>query len=237
MRPRSGLVLVATLLLAATPRSDAWQDDAPLGLGDLAAEHAALAGKTGDSSPPRPATFRTLWDRPDEFRGKRVRVAGRVVRVFRQDAVGSFPALAEAWIEEPSGDLLCILFPAPERGEAVARGTPASFTGVYLRRVRYQAGGDRLAPLIVGPAAPSVETPSTRVEAASEESRLPDWPGPIATVGLFVGLAAVSGLLAWRSLAAPVGRDARRGRRRGRPAPPGPAPEFLEPEADDGDRA
>jgi hypothetical protein len=225
--------LAALLLLAAAPAALARQDDAPLGLSDLAAEHEALAGKA-DASPARPATFRQLWDRPDEFRGTRVRVAGRVVRLFRQDAVGSFPALVEAWIEQPPGDLLCLVFPAGDRDPGVAKGAAVAFTGVYLRRVRYQADGDRLAPLIVGPAAPSVERPAEDRGPKPGDSPISDWPGPVAILGLCIGLALISGLLAWRSLAVSGGRDRRR---KGRSAlPPGPAPEFLEPEADDGDR-
>ncbi|WP_165070681.1 hypothetical protein [Paludisphaera rhizosphaerae] len=219
--------LVVAMLVATSATA---QDDAPLGLTDLAAEHDALTGK-GDASPPRPATFRDLWERPDEFRNRRVAVSGRVVRSFRQDAVGSFPALVESWIEQPSGDLLCVVFPAPPRETGVATGASVTFTGTYLRRVRYKAEGDRLAPLIVGPAAPVVEKPAP---AATEESPRNDWPGPLAIVGLFVGLAAIGGLLAWRSLAMASGPRRRRRSQGPRPEP-GPDPEFLEPEPTDGD--
>ena len=48
-------------------------------------------------SPGRPihrrrSKFKDLWNRPDVFRGRRVTVQGRVVRIFRQGPVGSFPA-------------------------------------------------------------------------------------------------------------------------------------------------
>jgi len=226
MTGRWAAFIVAALMTASATA----QDDAPLGLTDLAAEHDALTDK-GDSSPPRPATFRDLWERPDEFRGRRVIVSGRVVRSFRQDAVGSFPALVESWIEQPAGDLLCIVFPAPPRETGVATGASVAFTGVYLRRVRYKADGDRLAPLIVGPAAPVVEKPAP---PAARESPRNDWPGSPTILGLFIGLAAIGGLLAWRSLA--LASAPRRRRRSGGPRPePGPDPEFLEPESRDGD--
>jgi hypothetical protein len=145
--------------------------------------------------------------------------------------VGSFPALVESWIEQPPGDLLCLVFPAPPRETGVATGTSVAFTGTYLRRVRYKAEGERLAPLIVGPAAPVVEKPAT---PGAEESPRDDWPGTPSILGLFVGLAAIGVLLAWRSLALASGP--RRRRRSGRPRPePGPDPEFLEPEPRDGD--
>ncbi len=214
----------AALLLLIAPTHAAAQDDAPLGLGDLAAEHDALTGK-GNGSPPTAATFRDLWERPDDFRSRRVRVVGRVVRTFRQDAVGSFPALVEAWIEQPPGDLLCVVFPAPARQAEAWRGATVSFDGVYLRRVRYHAEGDRLAPLIVGPDAPGVVEPA-RPEP-SPTAGGPRWR-PMAIVGLLVATAAVGAVLARRSLAAPA-------RRRGPRIEPGPPPEFLGPEDDHGD--
>lgn len=220
----------AIVVLVFVASSATAQNDSPLGLTDLSAEHEALTDK-GASTPPRPATFRDLWERPNEFCNRRVAITGRIVRSFRQDAVGSFPPLVESWIEQPPGDLLCIVFPAPPRETGVAAGASVTFTGTYLRRVRYKAEGERLAPLIVGPAAPVVEKPAP---PATKESPRNDWPGPLATVGLFVGLATIGGLLAWRSLA--MASSPRRRRRSQGPRPePGPDPEFLEPEPINGD--
>ena len=94
--------------------------DDRLGLADLPAEHAALAGKaTIDGpeahAPPQTVTFRDLWNHPETWRGRRVRVQGTIARVFRQGAVGSFPPLAEAWLSTPEGDLLCVVFPQEDR--------------------------------------------------------------------------------------------------------------------------
>lgn len=222
------IVALAAALMLLGARPSPGQDDAALGLGDLAAEHDALSGR-GDGAPPVSATFRDLWDRPDEFRGRRVRVVGRVVRTFRQDAVGSFPALVEAWIEQPPGDLLCLVFPAPTREVDSWRGAAVQFVGVSLRRVRYQAEGERLAPLIVGPEAPTIEEPAP---AAMPESPPAGWSGPMAVVGLLAGMVAISALLVWRTLAAPFPRGARA---RGRGIEAGPAPEFLGPEDEHGE--
>lgn len=227
MSRRLAAFVAASVFLSAA-RHSAGQDDAPLGLGDLAAEHAALSGE-GDGAPPVAATFRDLWDRPDEFRGRRVRVVGRVVRSFRQDAVGSFPALVEAWIEQPPGDLLCLVFPAPAREVDAWKGATVAFVGVSLRRVRYKAEGDRLAPLIVGREAPAIEAAAP---AQPPETPTAGWPGPLATVGLFAGLASISALLAWRTLATPAPRK-RKPRERGIGS--GPPPEFLGPEDEHGE--
>ncbi len=138
------------------------EDDEPvsgLSLADLEAYSAALQGKgTGGnreepSEPPRPVTFRDLWDHPETWQGRRVQVQGQVVRVFRQQAVGRFPALVEAWLSTPRKNLLCTVFPAGQGPEA---GQKVAFTGTFLRTIRY-TGDDapRLAPCIVGDRPPA----------------------------------------------------------------------------------
>jgi hypothetical protein len=101
-----------------------------LTLADLAGYRAALSGKAtaedaraGD--PPARVVFKDLWNRPDLFRGRRVTVQGRIVRIFRQGSVGSFPPLAEGWIASPSGDPFCLVFPQPVPidGDKQKRGT------------------------------------------------------------------------------------------------------------------
>ena len=89
-----------------------------------------------------------------------MQVEGRVVRVFRQGAVGSFPPLVEAWLATPAGDLLCVEFPrdeSPERKDgAFEPSRPVTFTGTFLKTIRYSAGDQsRLAPLIVGDRPPA----------------------------------------------------------------------------------
>jgi len=160
-------------------RSSAWaaaQDSSPndrLSLPDLVQYRAALAGKpTADnakaSDQPVPVVFKDLWDRPEAFRGRRVTIEGRTERIFRQTAVGDFPALAEIWIASPVGDPFCLVIPQkrveaivsshkPGPGTVAPReelpklGQEVRFTGTFLKLVRYTAGnGDRLAPLVVG---------------------------------------------------------------------------------------
>ena len=241
---RRRLIAIAAMLpflLAQTFAQEPMEDDAPLGLADLAAERAALAGRFENDEPPRPTTFRELWDHPGEHRGRRVIVSGRVVRIFRQGAVGDFPALVEAWIEEPPGNLFCAVF-EPRPDADVEIGRLVSFTGVFLRRVRYEAGGgSRLAPLIVGAEPPRIEKPEPmeKERAVAPAAPAPAWPrsGLAWTLGWLVALVAVAGILARRSL------YSRPPRRRRRPIgedadfelPSDSVPEFIEPESADDD--
>jgi len=238
------LIVLMVLLLLFPGRGFAqepMEDDAPLGLGDLAAERAALSGKFENDEPPRPTTFRELWDHPGENRGRRVIVSGRIVRIFRQDPSGDFPALVEAWIEEPPGNLFCAVF-EPRPDADVEIGRLVAFTGVHLRRIRYEAGGGaRLAPLIVGAEPPRIEkpAPADKGKAVAPPAPAPGRPGSglAWTLVWLAALAAVAAILARRSL---YGQPPRRRRR---PigedgdfrASPESVPEFIEPESDDDD--
>lgn len=225
--------MIARLVLATLLAAAQAEDDGPIGLADLAAEHAAATGRDASTEPPKAVGFRALWDHPDAWRGRRVIVRGRVARVFRQAAFGNFPPLVEAWIEEPPGNLFCAVF-KPDGGDArtVAAGASVAFTGTFLRRLRYAADdGDRLAPLIVGPEPPRIEE---RAPSQSLEFR-PDapasaWSDSTWGVGLFVGLAMVAALLAWRTLSRPA--PIRRGRRS---TSADPEPQFLDPQREPAD--
>jgi hypothetical protein len=201
--------------------------DQGFGLADLPAEHAALAGKaTIDgphaADPPRPVSFRDLWDHPDDWRGRRVVVRGTVARVFRQGPVGSFPALVEAWLSTRGGDLSCAVFPRPASGPGdrpLEVGREVDFTGTFLRPIRYAAADQpRLAPLVVGDRPPA-PVEKTRGGGAAEVAFrsigaspvLDSRPSPVAdswsasgwTLGLVLGLAAA--VLAWQHLRGPSG--------------------------------
>ncbi|MBX6316286.1 MAG: hypothetical protein IRY99_25740, partial [Isosphaeraceae bacterium] len=96
-------VLVALLLLAQA------DDGEPLSLADLPAYRQALEATPLGAAVP--VTFRDLWDDPAAYRGRRVRVEGRVARRFRQGAVGQLPALSELWIATNDKNLICSVFP------------------------------------------------------------------------------------------------------------------------------
>ncbi len=139
------------------------ETDGPLTVADLAAYRSALELKTPVGPAPR-ASFRDLWDRPDDFRGRRVAVSGRVVSVFHQGAFGQFPPLAEVWVFTPASDPFCLVFPESKEKATPKPGAVVGFTGTFLRKVRYHGGDvDRLAPLVVGPEPPGVEQSAPEV--------------------------------------------------------------------------
>ena len=154
--PRLGrsLPLAWLLAIAIGSAEGPAQAQTSVGLSALPAYQTALARPNPQPGKPpaRTTTFRELWDHPEAFQGKRVRVEGRVERVFHQPAVGQFPALAEAWVVDASGDPFCLVFPEG----SVTIGSVVRFSGDFLRLIRYKGADlDRLAPLIVGPEPPT----------------------------------------------------------------------------------
>jgi hypothetical protein len=169
-----------------------------LNLSDLPRYRAALDGKSvaenaSASLAPVAVRFRDLWIQPTRFLGRRVIIHGRVERVFRQPAVGSFPPLAEVWIASPAGDPFCTVFalaePSSEQAEksgatlghsgphplrrasslrlAPDIGQSVEFTGTFLKMVSYAASdGKRVAPLVVGDQPPRHEAAVAQTDGA-----------------------------------------------------------------------
>jgi hypothetical protein len=189
------VAIVFSGVLAARCPASYLDDDShtsrQLTLADLAGYRAALSGKpTADSAKatdsPVEAKFKDLWNRPDTFKGRRVLIQGHVARIFRQGPVGSFPALAEAWITSPAGNPFCVVFPQPApsdfddplerngsgRGVAMPEiGQMVRFTGTFLKMVRYAGSdGPRLAPLIVGGQHPVRVALNPTVDHSDEET-------------------------------------------------------------------
>ena len=205
-KPASASLLAPILaILLASPTQ---ADDSALSLADLEAYRVALSARPDQTA--APVRFRDLWDRPEAYSGRPVRVEGRVARLFRQPRIGEFPPLAEAWIVSEAGDPSCLVFPAPEGRPSPAIGSPVRFSGTFLKRLRYQSGDvPRLAPLIVGPEPPTTTAPMT--------TGGPSWSTVDWTLGL--GAASVVALvLARKHLAGPPPT----------PAPLGPPPRFLD---------
>ncbi len=152
-----------------------WQTDPRLNLADLPEYREALtASREGNAVD---VTFRDLWEHPESYEGRLVRVRGQVVRRYRQDALGAFPPLTELWITSPDGNLTCLAFPTPpvaakNRDQPGAR---VAFTGTFLRLIRYPGSDtDRLAPLIVGSRGPTVRTEAPAPPTAKRKAAW-DW--------------------------------------------------------------
>lgn len=177
-------------------------DDTGLTLTDIPAYRAALEHQPDGSA--IPVTFRELWDNPKRYEGMRVRVEGHVARRFRQASFGTFPALAEVWINSPAGDPFCIVFPgAAEGAEGAVPGSNVRFEGTYLKRLRYRgADTDRLAPLIVGDRPPAVLSPAPKPSEGNNALSGSSWTRLDWVIGL--GAATVVLLvLARRHLTTP----------------------------------
>ena len=209
----------AVALLGAVDDGGGGAGGGKLALTDLAAYRAALGGRPG--GPAEPVTFRQLWDHPDRFQGRRVRVVGKVARRFRQGAFGTFPPLVETWAVSPTGDPFCLVAPAgTSPGDDPSPGASVRFEGVFLRQVRYPGGdADRLAPLVVGDRPPLVTAPAPAAPGdflggGANGRRWFDW-------ALGLGAAVLVALvLARRHFERPV--------RRSRPTGREPPPEFVD---------
>ena len=218
------VLLVAIAIVIGPLRARAGEP--ALTIADLAAYRAALSGSASarkGETPPVAVGFRELWDRPEAYQGKRVRVQARVARRFHQGAFGTFPQLAEVWAVSPSGDPFCLVYPEP-KGRSPRAPEPTGtvrFVGTFLKQVRYEGrDGARLAPLIVGTEPPTALGPEP-VAATIASPSIPwlDW-----TIGLLAA-AVVVVVLASQYLRRPVRL------RRGSRLNPGlePPPVFEEP--------
>ena len=192
------------------PAVRAGAEDGTVSIADYPALRAALADEPRGAA--SPVEFKNLWQEPDRYRGQRVEITGRVERRFRQPAVGTFPALAEVWIVDEQGNPSCLVFPA--HGDTSQPGKDVRFTGTFLRLIRFRGGGDgeRMAPLIVGPAAP---VPITGKMAGGEPAVVGAWDRAVG-LGLLVLVVVILGAQHLRL-------------RRPRRPESGPPPSFFAP--------
>jgi hypothetical protein len=230
--------------LALTLVASLRADEAALTVADLAAYRAALSptpGANGDATPPKAASFRELWEHPEVYRGRRVEVQGRVVRRFRQGAMGTFPALEEAWaFSSPTGNPFCLVFPVTAKPDPGPSGTSPKtrtpdevrFVGTFLKLVQYQgADGPRLAPLIVGPASPAAAAAAPAAATSDDRGPRPAAVPANGLTGLGGTIALVAALLvalvlARQHMRRPLPLPSRRRHSRG-DAGVGPDPEPL----------
>jgi hypothetical protein len=182
---------LALILAALTFQAD---DGARLSTDDLPAYHRALESS---DQPAEPAGFRDLWEHPDSYRDRRVRVEGELARRFAQPAFGAFPPLVESWIVTPGDNPICLVY--PETVTSIPIGRKIRFDGTFLRTIRY-GGGDapRLAPLVVGGEPPSIVPEESRADGSSV--RLPSW---VYWSAALIVVASLALLLAWLHLQGP----------------------------------
>jgi hypothetical protein len=230
--------LIALSLLATTSRAQTDADDLAtrLGLSDLASYRAALSGRptasvASESDKPPAVSFRELWDHQERWAGHRVQIEGSVVRVFRQDAFGSFPPLVELWLATKAGDLFCTVFPQSGENSAAAKtatepGAQVTLTGTFLKTIRYAASDQaRLAPLVVGNR-PPLRIRRVRFADHPDRFALPDWSAQRTLQALVLALLAAAVLAYWH-----VRPTAAAKRRKAESHAAGDAPlEFIESE-------
>lgn len=126
----------------------------PAGLADWPALFQALNRTTRTEG--RIVSFRELWDaKPNELNDA-LKIHGRVIRRFRREAVGQFPALQELWIRTDDDGLIVVTTKAPQSGanqspnDPTKPGSDVALTGYFLRKVQYEAEDSaRIAPWIV----------------------------------------------------------------------------------------
>jgi hypothetical protein len=220
---RAVSVAMAVLAIAA-PEAPGQHADAPLTIADLDDYRKALRADDPDAPEPLPVRFGDLWERPDEFLGRRVIIEGRAARRFRQPPIGEYPALVELWIASRTGNPTCLVYPDPPGGDPTPLGGLVRFAGTYQRRIRYE-GSDapRVAPLLVGPDAPElIRGPARGLWQPIGPFRGVDW-----LVGAIVA-AAVLSVIVRQILLRPLTRT----RHRLRAEIEGPPPEFEDGPAD-----
>lgn len=172
------LVAVALSTAAALGEEPVVKDGAPVSGADLAAYRRALANDEAAV----PVDFRTLWEKADSGRGRRVRIEGRALRRFAEPAADELPGLTELWLGVEGNQVVCIVYPTPATGN-VPLGAKVEFTGTYVRRIRYAGAAEaRLAPLIVG-----AEPPRLIERGAASRSVREDWAGRWLACGLAAG--------------------------------------------------
>ncbi|CAN5647054.1 hypothetical protein BH23PLA1_BH23PLA1_10770 [soil metagenome] len=208
--------LAAALLLLSSQVSEAQEVPSPAPLPSPADQPEYWAAlKLGHDQPALPVGFRDLWENPEAFQGRWVRVEGKVERRFRQGSTDLQPALTETWIFSPAMDPICLVFPESE-GDSPPPGARVRFEGTFLGHVRY-SGEDvpRLAPLIVGPGAPELLSgPPTGATAMPIED--PFTPLGWVVGGIAAGMVVM--LLLRQAMSRPSSRRAENG----------PAPRFVD---------
>lgn len=188
--------VAALVMMAGAARAE--DSPSPVTIADLAGYREALNGKPEGEA--IPATFASIWAKPEDYRGKRVRVEGRIARAFHQGPVGTFPPLSEMWVESAKGNPMCLVF-ADATNKAPPRiGDEVEFVGTFLRLIPYQGSTALLAPLIVGDRPPVRLAQVPKTQRSLSGLSTTDW-----LLGTAAGVVVI-GVLLTRHLKRPVSR-------------------------------
>jgi hypothetical protein len=128
----------------------------PVSLADWPALFRAL--NTTSQGPGRIISFRELWEaKPGSILGQ-ISLNGLVIRRFRREAVGQFPALEELWVRTDDDGLILVTSRSQSKSndevttesDPTGPGRAITVTGQFLRKIRYEAtDSPRIAPWIV----------------------------------------------------------------------------------------
>lgn len=124
----------------------------PVGLVDWPALARAL--KADKAAQGRIVSFRELWLAKPGDLAEPLSISGVVLRRFRREPVGQFPALEELWVHTDDDNLLVVTHPSqaksPDKADITAPGSAVDLVATYMRNVRYNAADEpRVAPWLV----------------------------------------------------------------------------------------
>lgn len=181
----------------------------PVGLTDWPALSKAL--KRDETVAGRIASFRELWSAgPGELKDP-IAISGVILRRFRREPVGQFPALEELWLRTDDDALVIVTHKSrdkkQETSDITAPGSAVEVSGIFLRNVRYDAKDEpRVAPWVVASRIRPMGTPQPDARTAAVQAKAED---ETRKTGLVL-LTVVAGSALLRLAIAFAGRSGRR---------------------------
>ncbi len=191
---RVGSILFLILIVPSIVRAD---DVDSLTIRNINAYQEALQPLDPSEAPPL-VRFRDLWENPDEFLGRQLRIEGIPRRRFRQEAIGELPPLVELWIASSQGNLTCLVYPKPRSGDQIPLGRLVHFTGTSLGRIQYDADQSRVAPLLVGPEPPRLIKASDQDRSESTSSLLNEFDWLLGLIAVLLVCSTLARVLLLR---------------------------------------
>lgn len=141
----------------------------------------------------RIVSFRELWSAAPGALTEPIAISGVILRRFRREPLGQFPALEELWLRTDDDALVIVTYRSSEKKsestDTTAPGSAVDVTGTFLRNVRYEAKDEpRVAPWVV---ASLVRPMGTSLDGSGTASSERDSPDDMRKIGLVL-LAVVT---------------------------------------------